>query len=92
MTGDLLFAWDEKTNSRQPIGYSVWDGKDGLLPDRPEVRDSRFTQEGFSRDCLPSYHEAKRPRVLMGVCACGRAISRRSGSCVGCYRAGRRAA
>lgn len=56
MIGAPVYAWDEQLQRKVCIGTLAHDGRDGLLPDRPERRDSRLIEHapGFG---LPSQKE-----------------------------------
>lgn len=100
MTGDLILAWDDRTNSMQPIGVVVFDGKhftteqggtvEGLTQEYPWITppDRRTVLHAFGQGELPSQREMQTSGCPQLVpCACGQLKYRSSVRCVQCQRA-----
>lgn len=100
MTDEPIFAWDDRLQRQVCIGISVWNGRE-LLPDRPEMRDSRWTTHTDSRRSgellterdlkhLPSRswttQRSSQGRRDPLTCACGQRKTRTAKQCLECRK------
>lgn len=95
-----IYAWSDALNRKVLVGISLWNGRDGLLPDRPQQTPLHLRRPegplGRARarvgNALPSQTEMgdghnHGPKSLRGRCGCGRSCARHAKRCLVCARA-----